>query len=358
VTFLFTDIEGSTRLWEGHPDAMRAAVVRHDEAMRAAIRRRAGTVFSTSGDGLAAAFARAGDGVAAGIDAQRVLMAERWPEATPIRVRMGLHTGEAEERDGDYFGRALNRASRLTAIAHGGQVVCSQVTADLVRDSLPAEVTLVDLGEHRLRDLAEPMQVFQVVHPELRAKFPSLRSLDALPGNLPRQLTSFVGREREIERLVALVHDRSLVTLTGVGGVGKTRLAVQVAAEVVGDFGDGAWLCELAPVADPGAVWETLAASLGLVAAPGRGLDEVVLEHLGPKRLILVLDNCEHLLGPVADVIDAILRRCRGVFVLATSREGMALAGEQMVAVPSLAVPPANAGGEDLEGLRGGAAVL
>jgi predicted ATPase/class 3 adenylate cyclase len=347
---LFTDIEGSTRLWEARPEAMRGAVARHDELLRQAIAQHGGHVFSTAGDGLGAAFARAGDALAAGVDAQAGLGAEPWPEATPLRVRMGLHTGEAEERDGDYFGPALNRAARLAAIGHGGQVLCSQVTADLVGNALPAGVALRDLGEHRLRDLTTAVHVFQVVGPGLRAEFPPLRSLDTLPGNLPRQMTSFVGRERELKRLVALVHGRPLVTLTGVGGVGKTRLAVQVAAEVAADFTDGAWLCELAPVTDPGAVWEALAATLGVAPVRGLSLGDVVVEYLAPRRLVLVLDNCEHLLSAVAIVVSTIAQRCTGMVVLATSREGLALAGEQMVAVPSLAVPGAGATGLDLDG--------
>jgi predicted ATPase/class 3 adenylate cyclase len=350
VTFLFTDIEGSTRLWEEHPEAMRGAVARHDELLREAIGRRGGHVFSTSGDGLAAAFSRAGDALAAAIDAQTALGAEPWPQATPLRVRMALHSGEAEERDGDYFGPALNRAARLAAVGHGGQVLSSQVTADLVRDALPDGVGLRDVGEHQLRDLTNRVHVFQVVHPELRAEFPPLRSLDSVPGNLPRQMTSFVGRDREVQRLGALVCERPLVTLTGVGGVGKTRLAVQVAAEVAARFVDGAWLCELAPVADPGAVWEALAATLGVAPAPGRSLDGVVLEYLTTRRLLLVLDNCEHLLASVAGVVSAIARQCRGVVILATSREGLALAGEQMVAVPSLSVPEEGAVSMELEG--------
>jgi len=350
VTFLFTDIEDSTRLWERHREEMSRAVARHDELVWEAIDRRGGRVFATGGDGVAAAFDRAVDAIGAATEAQRLLAGEAWPEATPIRVRMGIHTGEAQERGGDYFGPALNRASRLTAIGHGGQVLVSHATEQVARDAFAdVSVELRELGEHQLRDLSRPERVFQVVAAGLVVDFPALRSLDALPGNLPRQLTSFVGREREVELLVGLVHERSLVTLTGVGGVGKTRLAVQVAADVVAEFADGAWLCELASVADPDAVWETLAAALGIVPAPGRDLGEVVLEYLAPKQLLLVLDNCEHLLGPVASVVGAVGQRCERLSILATSREGLALAGEQMVAVPSLGVPAEGAGGEDID---------
>jgi predicted ATPase/class 3 adenylate cyclase len=348
VTFLFTDIEGSTHLWESVPDAMRSALARHDTILRNVIEAYDGHVFATGGDGLAAAFTRTGEAVAAAVEAQHQLSTEAWSEEVPIRVRMGLNTGEAEERDGDYFGPTLNRAARLMTIGHGGQILCSQVTADLVREALPLDIMLRDLGMHRLRDLTEPMRVFQVLHPGLRSRFPPLRSLDTLPGNLPRQITTFVGREPEIKQLVALIHERPLVTLTGVGGVGKTRLAVQVAAEVVADFTDGAWLCELAPVVDPGAVWETLAATLGVAPIPGQDLADALLDYLTRKRLLLVLDNCEHLLGAVARMASAIAGRCPLVVVLATSREGLALAGEHLVAVPSLGVPVLGATGAEL----------
>ena len=256
-----------------------------------------------------------------------------------------MHTGEAEYRDGDYFGSEVNRAARLMSVAHGGQIVVSSVTGGLVRDG---SVELVDLGEHRLRDLTNVERVFQLAAPGLAREFPPLRSVDALPGNLPRQVTTFVGREAEIASLSELVRDSPLVTLTGVGGVGKTRLALQVAAEVVSEFPDGAWLCELAPVTDPGAVWETLAACLRVQPLPGRTLDESVLDYLAAKRLLLVLDNCEHLLDAAARLVDAIEHRCPQVSLLATSREGLGLAGERMVAVPSLGIPAGDADGDEL----------
>jgi predicted ATPase len=242
------------------------------------------------------------------------------------------------------YGPALNRAARLMATAHGGQIVCSAAVGELVRD----QFRLSDLGEHRLRDLQSSVHLFQVGAPGLVSEFPPLRSLDTLPGNLPRQVTTFVGREAEVVTLADLMRESSLVTLTGVGGVGKTRLALQVAAEVVVDFGDGAWLCEFASVTDPGAVWETLAACLRVQVFPGRSLEESVLEYLATKRLLLVFDNCEHLLDAVARQVDAITRRCARVSVLATSREGLALGGERIVAVPSLGVPAGDAGVEAL----------
>ena len=351
VTFLFTDIEGSTRLWEDHQDAMKDSLARHDVILRDSVEGHDGVVFSTMGDGVAAAFGSAPDAVRAVLDAQRRLRDEEWGATGPLRVRMGLHTDEGRLRaPGEYVNRPLNRCARLMAVGHGGQVLLSDVTATVARDGMPPDVGLLDLGEHRLRDLGEPMQVFQLAHPDLATDFPPLRSLDALPGNLPRQATTFVGRDDDIERLAGFLRDRSLVTLTGVGGVGKTRLAIQVAAELVPDFPDGAWLCELASVSDPDAVWDTMAASLGIHPSPGRSLEDSVLEYLGPKRLLLVLDNCEHLLDSAAQVVDLVGKGCPRVVVLATSREGLAVAGEQMVAVRSLALPGADVSLEMISG--------
>ena len=241
---------------------MRSALSRHDELLRKAIAEHEGWVFSAMGDGMAAAFGSASAAVRAALAAQRLLAAEPWPTATPLRVRMGVHTGEAEWRDGDYFGTAVNRAARLMAIGHGGQVLCSSATAELVGD---AGMGLTDLGEHRLRDLDRPMHVFQVGG----GGFPALRSLDGLPGNLPEQVTSFVGRQDEVAELVAVVGEHRLVTLTGAGGVGKTRLAVQVAAELAGEFADGVWLVELAPVGDPAAAADVVANALGVTSRAG-----------------------------------------------------------------------------------------
>ena len=355
VTFLFTDLEGSTRRWEDHPEAMPDALVRHDVIVREAIEAHGGLVYSEMGDGMVAVFASPSDAVEAAVAAQLGLAAHDWGVIGPLRARMGLHAGEGALRPDDhYVNQPLNRCARLMAIAHGGQVVVSTSVESLLRGSLPADVTLVDLGEHRLRDLTEAVGVFQLAHPELGRDFPPLRSLTELPGNLPRQITTFVGREADIESLAELVRSSSLVTLTGVGGVGKTRLALQVAAEVVTAFPDGAWLCELAPVTDPEAVWDALAASLRVQPYPGRNLDELVLEYLAAKRLLLVLDNAEHLLDAVAGQVDAIIRRCERVAVLVTSREGLALPGERIVAVRSLGVP---ADDEDVDTLAEAEAV-
>jgi predicted ATPase len=312
---------------------MRAALARHDKIVRAAIEDCGGAVFSTMGDGMAAAFANASDAVSAALDAHSAL-------AGVLPVRMGLHTGEAEARDGDYFGTTVNRCARLMAVAHGGQVVCSEATAALVRDAFPAVLT--DLGEHRLRDLARPVRVFQVGE----GRFPPLRTLDAFPGNLPLQLSSFIGRDRELERAAAAIAESRIVTLTGVGGVGKTRLALQVAAEVLPRFADGAWLLELAPVRDPDGVPDAVAAVFEVTPRSGQSLLQALLEFLRGKQLLLVVYNCEHLLEPVAELIETLERACPRVAVLATSREGLGIDGERMLAVPSLVSPKAGASPE------------
>jgi hypothetical protein len=252
---------------------------------------------------------------------------------------MGVHTGEARVRDGDYYGSALNRAARLMAVAHGGQIVCSQATADLARDALAEGVELVDLGEHRLRDLSRPERLFQVNAPGLTWAFAPLRSLDAFPGNLPAQLSSFVGRERDVAEIAQVLHEKRLVTLTGVGGVGKTRLALQVAAEVLPRFRDGAWLCELAAVRDPAAVVDAVASVFQVTARPGLSLEESLVAYLCDQELLIVLDNCEHVLLPAAAVVTAIEAACPKVRVLATSREGLGVRGEQNLTVRSLEVP-------------------
>ena len=245
VTFLFTDLEGSTRLWEEHPEAMKAVLARHDAMLREAIESHGGHVVKTTGDGFHAAFATAQDAVEAATNAQLALGGESWAETGPLMVRMGAHTCEAEARDGDYYGSGVNRAARVMSVAHGGQVLLSAVTSELARDG---SVELVDLGEHRLRDLGHPERIFQLVHPSLERKFPPLLSVDAVPTNLPTVRTELIGRSADVEALSGLVCRERLVTLTGVGGVGKTRLALGVAAAVAADFADGCWLVELAPV--------------------------------------------------------------------------------------------------------------
>jgi predicted ATPase len=320
---------------------MRAALVRHDALVEALVTEHGGVVVRPRGEGDSrfAVFARATDAVAAAAALHRALHAEPWPPETPLWVRLALHTGEADLRDGDYYGSAVNRAARLRAIAHGGQALLSQATHDLARDALPPEVGLQDLGEHRLADLARPERVFQLLAAGAPADFPPLRSLDALPHNLPVQLTSFVGREREQATVRALLGRHRLVTLTGPGGTGKTRLALHLAAELLDAYPDGVWLVELAALADPALVPQEVATAVGVREEPGRPLAATLTDALKPQRRLLVLDNCEHLLDACARLADALLRACPRVTVLATSREALGIAGEVVWRVPSLPLP-------------------
>ena len=345
VTFLFTDLEGSTRLWEEHPDAMRAALARHDEILRDAVEKRDGYLVKTTGDGLHAAFAVAPDAVAAALDAQRALTREEWTLPEPLTVRMGLHTGVAEVRDGDYYGTAVNRAARVAAAAHGGQIVASAATADLVRDDLGADITLLDLGEHRLRDLGRPERIVQLSHPELPSDFPALRSLDAFPGNLPVQRTAFVGRAEDLDAVRAALDDSPVITLTGVGGVGKTRLALQVAADAVARFPDGAWFVDLGPVLDPEYVAAAFGSALRLPERRQGTAEDSIVAALRDKRLLVVLDNCEHVIDAVADLVDLVVGTCPGVSVLATSREALGVDGEDSFDVRPLSIGAAGAPG-------------
>ena len=349
VTFLFTDIEGSTRLWQDHPNAMRPALARHDQLLRRAIEENGGYVFRTVGDAFCAAFATAPEALSGVLAAQIALTAETWETETSLLVRMALHTGSAEERHGDYFGQPLNRVARLMTAGHGGQILLSGVTQELTRDVLPDPVTRLDLGLRRLKDLARPEHVFQVSHPSLPADFPPLRSLDnpALPNNLPQQVTSFIGREAQVAEVKALLGRTRLLTLTGAGGSGKTRLSLQVAADLLDGEGDGVWLVELAALADPALVPQAVAQVLGIKEQAGKTaqrtlmetLMETLVERLRDKRLLLILDNCEHLVAACAFLAADLLRSCPDVHILASSREPLNVAGEQTYRVSSLSLP-------------------
>ena len=330
VTFLFTDVEGSTRLWEADPEAMRTALAAHDEVLYAAVEGAGGWVFKHTGDGVCAAFWSASEAVLAAVEGQRRL---------GLPARMGIGTGSAELRGEDYFGPALNRAARVMSAGHGGQILVAASTAELVAD----DVVLIDLGRHSLRDLSGVHRIFQVRAEGLRVEFPPLRTLDAVPGNLSVQSTSFVGRAGAIEELVTEVRTHRLVTLTGVGGVGKTRLALQVAAELVPEFPDGAWLIELASLGDPAALADVVATGLGVTPQAGRSVTDSIAEALSGRRLLMILDNCEHLLDAAAELIDTILARTATVKVIATSREGLRVGAEQLWPVPSLGVDGADA---------------
>jgi predicted ATPase/class 3 adenylate cyclase len=342
VSFLFSDLEGSTRLWESCPDEMPAALARHDELLRTAIEAHHGCVVKTTGDGVHAVFASASDAVAGALAAQRALTAEPWPTTVALKVRMGIHSGEADLRDGDYYGTAVNRAARISALAHGEQLVVSQATAALLRDRETGELELVDLGEHVLRDLSHREHIFQVWRPPLRRDFPPLRSLESYPSNLPRRATSFVGREREVRQVSEALERSPLVTLTGVGGIGKTRLSLQVAADALPRYPDGAWLCELSSANEDDALLQVVGAVIGVGVGPGDRWHGIV-EALRSKRLLLLLDNCEHLIDAASELAEHIVEGCPDVTILATSREGLAVDGEQVVPLRPLAVPDADA---------------
>ena len=346
MTFLFTDLEGSTRLWEEHPDGMQDALARHDAIVRGAVESHGGQVVKGGGDGGFAVFSAVGEALRASVAVQRAMQSESWDTTGPLKVRIGIHTGEAQCRDNDYFGPVLNRTARLMAVAHGGQIVCSHATADVAQDAPIDDLKLIDLGEHRLRDLSRPERVYQVDAPGLGGDFAPLRSMDSYPGNLPLQVSSFVGRDKELGQTAAALGETRVVTLTGVGGVGKTRLALQVAAEALPRFREGAWLVELAAVRDPDAVVDVFAAVFGVTPRTGLTLAQSLVEFFGSKQLLLVVDNCEHLLDPVAALVEDITRSCLGVVILSTSREGLAISGERILAVPSLGTPAQDAGME------------
>ncbi len=297
VTFLFTDIEGSTKLWEQQPQAMKAALARHDAILRRNIEAQGGHVFKAIGDAFCAAFASAPDALNAALAAQRALLTEPWNEEIgALRVRMGLHTGSVEEREGDYFGPPLNRVARLLSAGHGGQTLLSLATTELVRDMVPPDTDLLDLGQRRLIDLSRPEHIFQVVTPDLPAEFPQLKTLDTQTTNLPVQPTPLVGRERELAEVKRLLADTRLLTLTGTGGIGKTRLALQAAVEVLDEFDDGVFFVALAPIRDPALVANTIAKALGVGEFSGQTPAQALQAHLQAKQLLLLLDNFEHVM--------------------------------------------------------------
>ncbi len=342
VTFLFTDLEGSTRMWQEHPDAMQPALARHDEVIGGAIVAHGGHVVKTTGDGFHAAFATAADALDAALDLQQELAAEPWAATGPLLVRVGLHTGETQERDGDYYGTAVNRAARVMAVAHGGQILCSRATVEVAGEAFPVR----SLGEHRLRDLGAPQELFQVGD----GRFPPLQSVDVVPTNLPTVRTELIGRSDEFRAITDLVVREQLVTLTGVGGVGKTRLALGVAAGVATEFADGCWFVELAPVSGGDEVVTVVAASMQV---PMTDLGALAT-YLADRRMLVVLDNCEHVLDAAAELVDEVLARAPDVHVVVTSREPLGLDGEQVRRVQSLALPDAEA---LLDAARGTASV-
>ena len=333
-------------MWEEHGAAMPNALEQHDQILRREIEAVGGYIFTTAGDAFAAAFVDPSTALAAAVAAQQSLAAAEWGDLGKVAVRMALHTGVAHERGGDYFGPALNRAARILAAGHGGQILLSLGTEELVGDS-PGDSSLRDLGEHTLKDLGRPERIYQVVHSGLRDDFPDLLSLDAFPNNLPIQLTSFVGRDLELNDVVKRLHDNRLLTLTGVGGSGKTRLALQAAAESASDYPNGIWLVELAAIGDADLVATAIGDALGLTRSQGGSgnsqlgtgaadiLDQVT-GHLSQRTSLLVLDNCEHLITATAKIVQHLLQHCPDLSVIATSREGLGIPGEVLWQVPSL----------------------
>jgi predicted ATPase/class 3 adenylate cyclase len=343
VTFLFTDIEGSTRILSAiGPERYGELLGVHHDLMRAAIAAHAGHEIDTAGDAFFVAFEKPREAVDAVVEAQRGLAAYAWPEGAEIKVRMGIHTAEATSTSAGYVGVGVHRAARICHVAHGGQVLISQATHDLLLDegggAAGTATTLLDLGTHRLKDFQEPQRIFQLRAPGLATDFPPLRSAIS-PTNLPAELTSFVGREREAGEIRALLDRHRLVSLVGVGGTGKTRLLLHVAGEVVGKHADGEWLVELAPLREPGLVVEEAVRAVGVQVGPGQPAIGALIDFLRDKDLLLLLDNCEHLIEPAAALAEQVLGSCRSVQIIATSREALGISGEATYPVPSLGVP-------------------
>ena len=354
VTFLFTDIEGSTKLAQHYPDQWESLRERHHSIVRSAMDVYHGYVFQIIGDAFCVAFHTASDALCAAIEAQRNLQSADWGD-TPIKVRMGLHTGSAELRGTDYRGYlTMAKVQRIMSLAYGEQVLISDVSARLLQEELPAGLALRDMKEHRLKGLPDPERLWQIAAPDLRQEFPPLLSLNETPNNLPLQLTSFIGRKKEVEQVKKQLEKNRLVTLTGSGGVGKTRLSIQVASQLLEEYPNGVWLVELAPISDPALVVRTACAALDLSLQGSLPAQQVLMEYLRPKKILLTVDNCEHLIDTCAQFCDSILHTCPDVRILASSREALGIDGENAYHVPSLTLPHA---GEDLTRIQESEAV-
>ena len=343
VTFLFTEIEGSTRLWEQEPQRMKEALASHDALVRTAVEGNRGMVIKMTGVGVYAAFDDALDGVLATLQLQLALADPGATHGVALQVRGGLHAGVVERRDNDFFGSVINRAARIMGAAHGGQVLVSEAVAAAVRERLPAGVGLRELGSVRLRGLETAERVWQVVHPQLRQDFPALSALEGTPNNLPQQTTSFIDRERERADVRQLLGDTRLLTLLGTIGIGKTRLALQVAADGLDDTPDGVWLVDLEAVSDPRLVEKAVALALSVSEGANVPLQKTLAAHVAARTLLLILDHCERVIDSCARVADALLRAAPRLRILATSREPLRVDGEQTYPVPALALPPAQA---------------
>jgi predicted ATPase/class 3 adenylate cyclase/DNA-binding XRE family transcriptional regulator len=340
VTFLYTDIEGSTQLWKQHHQAMAAAHARHDQILRETIESNNGYVFQVVGDAFCAAFPSAADALRAAVQSQNELAAEKWGEV-PIRVRMGIHTGSAEIQEDGFYGGfvTLSHVQRLMSIAHGGQVLLSFTARELVQDELPENVELRDMGKRQLKDWTHPERIFQLVIQDLPADFPPLSTPESFPHNLPIQLTSFIGRERELTETKQLLSNTRLLTLTGPGGTGKTRLSLQIGQELLPSYANGVWLVELAPLTDASLIHQTIASIFGLRELPNLSILNIITDSLRTRQLLLILDNCEHLIEACAKLTDHLLHSCPRLKMVATSREAINISGETVYQVPSLSLP-------------------
>jgi predicted ATPase/class 3 adenylate cyclase len=339
ITFLFTDIEGSTSLWEREGDRMRLALASHDAFARAAVAHNNGNVVKMTGDGMCAAFGNPSDAVGTALELQLALADPNATEGIALRVRCGVHAGVVQHRDGDYFGTPVNRAARIMGAAHGGQIIVSKAIVELICNEIPDSVSLRHLGTVRLRGIAEAEAVYQVVHPGLRHDFPALRTLEVTPNNLPQQVTSFIGRESELVEVTKLLGTARLVTLVGAGGIGKTRLSLEVAAGVMNDYPDGVWFVELAPLADPRLVPQAVASVVGVAEDARCPVAEALAKFVVDRQLLLVLDNCEHLVRACVALADLLLRSGPKLRILTSSREPLRVAAESTYSVPALAVP-------------------
>jgi len=350
VTFLFTDIEGSTKLWEQYPEAMKSALAKHDSTLKEAIESNNGQIIKTTGDGVHAVFSTAIDAVKAALEAQKIFQISQVPVESDIsiRVRMGIHTGEAELRSGDYYGGTLNRAARIMSVGHGGQILISEITHQIAQEHLSSDISLFDLGEHRLKGIAAPERIYQLCYPDLIAEFPTLNSLAFFKHNLQRQLSTFIGREKELADIKQLLKNTQLLTLLGPGGTGKTRLTLQVAEEVIEDYPDGVWLVELAPLTDPDLIPERVAAALNIQEQPGRSIFDTLTDYLRRKELLLILDNVEHLVRESAAFTEHLLKKCPKLKILVTGREALFIGGETTIQTPSLSLPQVKQSPEEI----------
>src|SRR5215203_5545982 len=341
LTFVFADLESSTRLWDRFPDAMKDAMERHDEILRDAVNGAGGRVIKITGDGLMAVFSSPSTAATAALEAQRALQREPWAETGPLRVRMGIHVGVAQQRAADFYGPPVNRTARIMAAAHGGQVLLSADAARLA-DELPAGAGLRDLGEHRLKDLAQPEHIFQLTHPELVSDLPPLATLSDRPNNLPTQTSEFFGREIQLSAIRDLLDaDRvRLLTLTGPGGIGKTRLALQAAANQIDRFEHGVFFVDLSPVRDRDGAFQAVVRAVAVSATSDEPPLEVLKHELRSRQLLLVLDNLEHVMDAAGGVAE-LLRHCPDLKALVTSREALRVRGEHLLTVPPLGLPAA-----------------